>query len=364
MSSVQSIKQKLHQSLDCLKHYDKCALLDYPDYLNLGDHLIWLGSVLYLTEIKQTKIAYAASVKQFSHQEIEEKIGQGPIFLNGGGNLGDLWGESQPFRENIIARYSDRPIVILPQSIYFKDPQNLQKTAKIFNHHPNLTIFVRDHLSYEIATRNFDNCKIILAPDMAFQLVNGLNVSAPKKQENSILYLCRDDRELNPSFTAHKLQKKISNLVVEDWKSYQWVLGVEKNKLIRGIVTWIREGWQRGLATPKEWLFRQRWLASHPYTEKFQKLDYAHLHSPSWNFIHSAIYQLQPYPLVLTNRLHAHILSILLNKPNVLLPNAYHKNSLFYQTWTSELNFCQFIEDVDTLSISIDQLLSESMKIR
>ncbi|NJO20061.1 MAG: hypothetical protein HC838_08400 [Spirulinaceae cyanobacterium RM2_2_10] len=27
-----------------------CALLDYPSYPNLGDHLIWLGAVLYLRD--------------------------------------------------------------------------------------------------------------------------------------------------------------------------------------------------------------------------------------------------------------------------------------------------------------------------
>jgi len=358
MSNRQLIKEKLHQSLAGIQHHKQCALLDYPDYLNLGDHLIWLGSVLYLTEVNQTKIAYAASVKQFSDQEMEEKIGQAPILFSGGGNLGDLWRECQVFREKIIAQYPDRPIVILPQTIYFKNPENLKKTAQIFNAHPDLTIFVRDHRSYEIATLSFDHCKIVLAPDMALQMLDSLGISDHQQSRNSILYLCRDDRELNPSFTADELQKRLSNLVVEDWRSYPWVLGVEKTQLLRNIATLIREGWQRGLATPQEWLSRQQWLASHPYTRQFQKLDYAHLHSRSWNFIHSAIYQLLPHQLVITNRLHGHILSILLNKPNLFLPNAYHKNESFYETWTSELDFCRLIENLDTISTSVYKLLN------
>ncbi|NES73991.1 MAG: polysaccharide polymerase, partial [Okeania sp. SIO2D1] len=103
---------------------------------------------------------------------------------------------------------------------------------------------------------------------------------------------------------------------------------------------------------------RQQWLASHPYTPKFQNLQYSNLHSRSWHFIHSAIYQLQPHKLVITNRLHGHILCILLNKPHIFLPNAYHKNELFYQTWTSEIPFCKFFKDLDKIPTSVSELLS------
>ncbi|NEQ77070.1 MAG: polysaccharide polymerase [Okeania sp. SIO2C9] len=356
MTNPETIKEKLHHSLANLEKYEKCALLDYPDYLNLGDHLIWLGSVLYLTKVNHTKIEYSASVKNFSAREMEEKIGQAPIFLNGGGNLGDLWGECQRFREKIITQYQDRPIVILPQSIYFKNLENLKNTANIFNSHPDLTIFVRDSLSYELASEYFTKCQIFMAPDMAFQMINSLNREQQKNHNNSILYLCRDDRELNQTFAPTQLG--LSNLVIEDWVSYKWVLGVEKTKFMRLVATLFREGWQRGLATPQEWFTRQQWLASHPYTPKFQNLQYSNLHSRSWHFIHSAIYQLQPHKLVITNRLHGHILCILLNKPHIFLPNAYHKNELFYQTWTWEIPFCKFVKDLDEIPTSVSELLS------
>ena len=117
----QDLKQKLHDTLSSLPSYDRCSLLDYPAYPNLGDHLIWIGSFLWLTRVYNTQIEYAASITSFSKAALEKQSkSNDPIFLNGGGNLGDLWPDCQKFREYIITTYQQRPIIILPQTIYFK----------------------------------------------------------------------------------------------------------------------------------------------------------------------------------------------------------------------------------------------------
>ena len=54
------------------------------------------------------------------------------IFIHGGGNFGDLWPEHQQFREMILQRYPDRPVIQLPQSIHFQDKANI---AKVRSHH-------------------------------------------------------------------------------------------------------------------------------------------------------------------------------------------------------------------------------------
>jgi pyruvyl transferase EpsO len=354
----EKLKQTLHQALANLESYPRCALLDYPDHLNIGDHLIWLGSVLYLTDILKTKIDYAASMREFSGTEMEQRVGKAPIFLHGGGNLGDLWTNSQNFREQIISEYKDRPIIILPQSIYFRDKNNLKKAANIFNSHPNLTIYARDINSYEIALQAFENCQIIKAPDMAFQLIDMPNLSlinSPKS--SSILYLCRRDREANRDLNLTEIDLSNINIVVEDWISYQWVLGVDKTQLLRQIATLFREGWQRGLATPREWFSRQFWQFSHPYNATFQNIYNPSIHRRSWSFIYSGIYQFRKHNLVITNRLHGHILCIILGIPHIFLPNAYYKNQSFYKTWTSNLPFCRFIEDPAQIQGAVQELL-------
>jgi pyruvyl transferase EpsO len=48
---------------------------------------------------------------------------------------------------------------------------------------------------------------------------------------------------------------------------------------------------------------------------------------------------------VVTDRLHAHILCLLMNIPHVLLDNAYGKLSAFYNTWTRSSPLARFESD-------------------
>lgn len=66
LSTAVKIKDALHKALGNLGGFEECALLNYPDYPNIGDHLIGLGTVLYLTEVLKTPIKYIASIDDFS----------------------------------------------------------------------------------------------------------------------------------------------------------------------------------------------------------------------------------------------------------------------------------------------------------
>jgi exopolysaccharide biosynthesis predicted pyruvyltransferase EpsI len=360
LSTPTKIKELLHQACGNLESFEQCALLDYPDYFNIGDHLIWLGTVFYLTDVLKTKINYTASIKDFSGELMEQKVGKSPIFLNGGGNLGDLWLPYQQFREYIISHYQDRPVIILPQTIYFENKENLINTAKIFNSHPNLTLFVRDDYSYEIAHKFFHNCRIIKAPDMAFQMVNMPELGLPVKQNKTILYHCRQDREFNKRFSPDLVN--LPNLVVEDWISYQWItreMLTSSSALywkLPGMVKLVREGWQQRLSRPSEWLSRNQWQGLTEYKNKFNAIYKPERQLESWSLLHSGIYQFKRHQLVITNRLHGHILCLLLEIPHVFLSNSYHKNDSFYETWTSQIPFCRFIKDASQINGAVQEL--------
>lgn len=355
-SSPEKIQEVLHTKLGKLEKFEQCALLDYPDNFNVGDHLIWLASVFYLTDIAKTKINYIAASTNFSDSAMEKQVGKAPIFLNGGGNLSDTWLVHQTFREEIISKYRDRPIIILPQSIYFTSQSNLEKTAKIFNSHPNLTLFTRDTYSYELALKYFYNCEVILSPDMVFHMAGMPELSFRRNPNLPILYHCRQDKELNKNSSPTSIN--LPNLIVEDWRSFKWMLGDPKASPVPVILRrLIRKVWQRGLATPQEWVSRQKWHSLHPYAAKFNGLYNSSLHRTSWSFMHSGVYQLKQYRLVITNRLHGHILSTLLGIPHIFLPNSYHKNEFFYETWTSEIPFCRFIKDASQIEANARELL-------
>ncbi len=343
----EQLKEVLHKSLGKLEAFQECALLDYPDYPNIGDHLIGLGTVLYLINVQKTKIKYTASPNNFSSKVMEERIGKSPILLQGGGNLGDLWTAHQKFREQIISKYRDRPIIILPQSIYFVETTNLMEAANVFNSHPNLTLFVRDDYSYELALKSFYNCQVIKAPDMAFQMVNLPGFLSRDNRSNSILYHYRNDKELNQSNSQTSID--FPNLVVEDWTSFKYDTAERMER--------IREGLQKGTVIPGEWIYRHLWKYFHHYSFGFNNLYNSSMHLKSLSYMHHGMYQFKQHRLIITNRLHGHILCILMGIPHVFLPNAYHKNEAFYQAWTYSITFCRFVKEPSQIQAAAQELL-------
>jgi pyruvyl transferase EpsO len=356
LQTPQDIKKYLHDALNNIPDFKNCALLDYPSYSNIGDHLIWLGSLLYITQHRKAKIDYASSIGDgFSESQFSNCSKEGPILLNGGGNFGDIWPAFQQFRERIIQQYKDRPIVILPQTIYYSSEEALEQSAKILNEHPDLTIFVRDDRSFAIAQQAFFNCKVYKAPDMAFQMVDLPKMDINPSRSEQILYLCRKDVEMNYNFKPKNIP--IENLDVDDWISFNWMSKVPKNWIyIPGLVRLIREGWQRGLKTPQEWASRQEWQWLHPDSSVFNQVHRPELHRKSWGYMHSGIYQLQGYNVVITNRLHVHILCLILNIPHIILPGSYYKIPAFYNTWTSQIPWCRLVDNVDEIPNILKEL--------
>ncbi|HEY9651689.1 MAG TPA: polysaccharide pyruvyl transferase family protein [Coleofasciculaceae cyanobacterium] len=354
-TTPENIKVLLHEALKRLPIFKECALLSYPNHYNIGDHLIWLGTIFYLVDTLGVQIKYASSIESFSGEEMEKRIGTAPILLLGGGNLGDLWSYYQSFYEKIISKYRQQPIIILPQSIRFNNPERLEKAKKIFNQHPNLILFVRENQSYEFSQKHFYNCAVVKAPDMALHLVNKIGkLPFEPKPQDTTLYLCRKDGELNPSSSPTAID--LPNLVIEDWTSYRYK-GAPKANSIQGMTCLLREGWEQGTVLPMEWLSRQVWQHFHPDVLKFNNLYNPSSHQKSWNFIHNGVYQFKQHRLIITNRLHGHILGIILKIPHVFLANSYHKNQSFYKTWTYQIPFCQFIQDASQVKHAAQELL-------
>ncbi|HEY9849895.1 MAG TPA: polysaccharide pyruvyl transferase family protein [Leptolyngbyaceae cyanobacterium] len=118
------------------------------------------------------------------------------FFLHSGGNLGDRgkWSESR--RRLLITTFPNNQIVSLPQTIYFSDTpigrQEQENTRRIYATHPKLTIMGRDPRSGEIAAQMFPNAQTFCRPDF----VLSMPPREPKEQNNppkALLCLRLDD---------------------------------------------------------------------------------------------------------------------------------------------------------------------------
>jgi pyruvyl transferase EpsO len=358
-SAVDSLRGSLRNALNGIGAVQECSLLHYPYYPNVGDHMIWLGAVSYWIDTCSTHLKYVASALDFSDQKMAAASRDTPIILSGGGNLGDLWPREQQFREYIVDRYRDRPIISLPQSIYFADPDNAARAARIFNAHPNLTLFAREVVSYQLAQQYFPHCRVLQAPDMAFQLGKLPELAIAPDSTQALLWQQRRDPEHQAAFTP------IPNVEaeVQDWRACEWVYHwqppYDQQWLwqLPGLDRLVRELWQRRLAVPREWRSRHLWLQA-TQLQNWQSLPNVKVQHRSWELLHSACYQFSRHPFVATDRLHGHILAVMLEIPHLFLPNTYHKNESFYATWTHTVPCCRFVRNPDEIPAALESLIN------
>jgi pyruvyl transferase EpsO len=291
------------------------ALLDFPKHANVGDSAIWLGELkcLEYCGIRARHIRYVCDIETYNADALRHAIGlDGVILLHGGGNFGDLWPRHQLFRESVVASFPEHQIIILPQSIYFRDRSALERAALICNAHPRLTIFVRDNVSMDMLSMQF-TAKAMLCPDMAFCL--GPLAPIGTASRDVVVIARTDDEAMAPDAGASPAFGP--DVLVCDWppigSAIQWRTG---GSLVRRMAA--RPGVTRMMGQSAVGIHRVVYAAM------------------ARERLISGCELLSKGRSIVADRLHAHILAMLLGIPHVLLDNSYGKIRRFYETWTAD----------------------------
>lgn len=343
------IRTALERALGAAGAPGDFALLDYPAYFNIGDHLIWLGALEWACSLPGARLRYVSSAGSFSQERLR-RCGARTLVFTGGGNVGDLWPYHQKFRERVIAANPGLRVVILPQSVYFRSDGGLREACRVFNAHPDLTLFVRDRGSFDAARSSFTRCNVVLSPDMAFML-SGMPCFEPDAGEaGRVLFHARNDRELSGGELP--LPDALRSADRSDWCTM-----TPLSRLVQRIVArlpWAWPGSSRNGAAGAAGPGRRG--AAWEWAESLEPLAGAPLHLRSLRFALRGARQFAPYGTIVTNRLHGHILAVLMGKPNVLLANAYHKNEAFYRTWTCRIPWAKFASRGSDLQTEFEAL--------
>lgn len=301
LSLMDSLKGQ-HNEIAKLINGRKVAYIDMPMYFNVGDLLIYKGTEAFFEDYK-VNVVYRAGTR-INYKCLENAD---VIIFQGGGNFGDLYYVHQNIREKIIAKFKNKCVICLPQSIHFDNQDALNKSAELFSKHPNFHFLVRDHESVKIASKFTNN--VYLMPDMAHSLhplidkrecVSSLENSGAIK----IINMQRMDNERsNIEFDANK-------------KSFDW----------RNIITTQDTKYRRLL----------RFLYKCPFMKNNVMKQWGKLTDEvvfkSVNYFHA-------HDLVYTDRLHGFILSALLGKQLVLNDNSYGKNSRYFNAFMRDYPF-------------------------
>jgi exopolysaccharide biosynthesis predicted pyruvyltransferase EpsI len=315
---------------DLLPDGPHVALLDFPAHDNAGDSLIHLGQMAHLRRLGLV-VRYLADDRTYSPTVLRRRHPDGPIFIQGGGNLGDLWPLRQDFRERLLREHPDRPIVQLPQSMDFRDRGRQTRASAAFHAHPDLTLLLRDEASLSRARAAFPGVRTEFCPDLA-------PGAGPQQRTGTathdVVQLMRTDGEQT---------------------------GDHRIAVPRG-ATMLRTDWGFRGADRLRWdLLRvPSALARHapPLRGPLQATVERTFTAIAAHNVDRARAVLSRGRVVVTDRLHAAVLAALMSIPVVALDNCSGKISAAYDAYLHALPGLTFARTTDEAAAQLDLLLA------
>jgi len=303
----------LRRRLDGIR---ECALLDFPDHANVGDSMIWLGELKLLATLG-VRIKYVCTSDNYETRAVERAIGpDGALLIHGGGNFGTLYVRHQKLREKVLSDFPERRTIQLPQSINFEPGEVLARTQRRIAKHSDFTILVRDEASRAFATQNFD-CDTEICPDMALMLGS---LSHARTATVDYFLLSRTDKEKAADWAA-----TLARLGSASWRSADW----------------LEAGFTEQLISRATGLSR-RVLGELQVISGLRQAAYCQNAAAR---LRRGIRTLGQGRVVLTDRLHAHVLCALMGKPHVVVGDAHGKIRGFFDAYSSKLSPAPWAEE-------------------
>lgn len=199
IKNIAALKKELHGFLNCF-HGKKVFHLDDDRTKNLGDlaqaYLIhrWIEEnfpdykiISFTQNVLRIKRVFFFLFRLFFNIKTDL------IIFQSGYNTQDLGGRSQEFHEDIIKKFPNATIIMMPQTIFFKNENNMNRCIDIYSKATNLFFLSRDIISYEKAKKMFPNNKVYLYPDIVTTLIGQYTPNAENR--DGILFVIRDDSE-------------------------------------------------------------------------------------------------------------------------------------------------------------------------
>src|SRR6266496_4567 len=306
MNPMHAIKQRLSAITAAFDTKQRCIYVDYPLHANIGDLLINHGSEQFF---KEQGLNIWRRYNQYGFPRRINGVTKKDVFLlHGGGNLGDLWEPYQSFRESILELYPENRVIFLPQTVHFQSAERKRESLRKMSAHRNLDVFTRDYASQEQLRAGGLDC-VSMAPDMAHSLMGVIKPSSTSPP-NSELGLIRNDRE--GSLPPEELRN--SKYPVLDWDHGTIALSRRMSHpvVLRAVKAVGRYG--RPLDAHGLWYWHVKGM------------------------IGDGVDLLSRYETIITNRLHAILLGLLLGRKVKAWDNSYGKLSGYYDAWLSNVS--------------------------
>lgn len=291
-----------------------CALIGYPDHWNVGDTAIWRSTRLLLDQLG-VHVAYACDAWSYDPRRLERRLPDGPLLICGGGNFGDVYPNEITLRQRVLIDFPYRRIIQLPQSIWFRDPAHLASMAALLAQQRDFTLLTRDRHSLTLARDHFP-VPSLLCPDTAMAMAQPEVHTAPLYP---VLALWRDDAETDTPTLC----------TPPDWHVQDWTWPAKDHRLLSLPVQALR--WAAG-PTPYD---------RHDGIPSLRRICAWRAAPDLWEALAEqrvlrGCQILRRGRVVITNRLHAHLLCVLMRIPHVVCDTLNGKISAYRNTWPIE----------------------------
>lgn len=293
------------------------------DYGNIGDIAISAAQKLYLEDLltDYEVISIPISQTRFVLSSVKKQIKAGDIVtIIGGGNMGGTYPDIEKLRQLVIKSFPSNRIVCFPQTLDWNDSTKskraLKTIVKTYAKHPDIHVFARESVTEKKLVelfRRYNNVNIGLVPDIVMSATAESLKTRDCSEPLGILRCLRDDKEVALSPGQYAIVDKALNDT-----GYK----IEKTDTHAG-GSQLDEKYCAKLLTDK-------------------------------------LSQFRASKLVVTDRLHGMILSLLSGTPCLVLPNSNHKIRQTQLDWLHNHPRLIFLEldQIDSIDESIKELLS------
>ena len=181
----------------------KIWYMGVPIHPNLGDLVQYLCIKSFLEKnFADHKIIEIPSLSfNFNEQEFINKIhskltGEDFFVMQSGYTMaGRSCHPDENVHLSIIRNFPKNKIIFFPQTILYKNKSEENETIETFRKHKNILLLARDKISYEKALQMFPYNKVELYPDIVTSLIGNYRSTNTNQNRNGILLCLRVDAE-------------------------------------------------------------------------------------------------------------------------------------------------------------------------
>jgi len=296
----------------------KIWLIGTPNHHNAGDHFIAFATRCFLEKIFDAELIREVEVNEFAgilpnlakHIRTDDVI-----ILQGGGNMGNIYWTNERIRREILIRFPKNPVFIFPETIFYETDlygmTDKKRSAEIYKKAKRLTICAREMFSYADMREIYSNAKILLTPDIVCSM--DLPVYTGKRQGVSLFI--RSDKE---ACITDEQRCFVEEAIRKTGMEYRY----------------------------SDMIYNK----ARGYSGKANRET----------IVRTKLTEFQRSKLIVTDRLHAMILSVITGTPCVVFHGYNHKIPSTYETWFQDIPYIRLIQKADDFEQAMSEVVTAS----